>query len=97
MYTCPNCGTPLNENIHHCLENCGAYMSMSVNERVACVEKANSCPIYLMGAPNFSEYDMKIDPRYFCGVDDCALHYHKSLLRYASCLQAGSFLLVNCQ
>ena len=69
----------VNENIHDCLEHCGAYMSMSVDERAACVDKAGWCPIHLMGTHKFSECNMKVDPRYLCGVDGCAKHHHKSL------------------
>ena len=81
VYTCPGCGrgTPVNENIHHCLEHCGVYMSMSVDERAACVKKAAWCPIHLMGTHKFSECNMKVDPRYLCGVDGCTKHHHKSL------------------
>ena len=75
VYTCPGCGrgTGINENIHHCLEHCGVYMSMSVNERADCLEKAGWCPVHLMGTHQLSECNMKSDPRYLCGVDGCTL------------------------
>ena len=81
VYTCPGCGrdTGMNENIHPCLEHCGAYMSMSANERSNCLEKAGWCPVHLLGTHQLSECNMKNDPRYLCGVDGCAKHHHKTL------------------
>ena len=32
-----------------------------------------------MGTHKFSECNMKVDPRYLCGVDGCTKHHHKSL------------------
>ena len=81
MYTCPACGrgTAANENIHHCLEHCGAYMAMSANQRGECLEKAGWCPVHLVGTHKLSDCNMTNDPRYVCGVDGCTKHHHKSL------------------
>ena len=81
VYTCPACGrgTAINDNIHHCLEHCGAYMAMSLNQRAECLEKSNWCPIHLVGSHKYSDCNMKNDLRYICGVDGCSKHHHKSL------------------
>ena len=81
VYTCPACGrgTAVNESIHHCLEHCGDYMAMSSNQRAECLEKFNCCPIHLVGSHKYSECNLKSNPRYVCGVDDCSKHHHKVL------------------
>ena len=81
VYTCPGCGrgTAVNEIIHHCLEHCGAYLTMSPNQRAECLEKSNWCPIHLVGSHKLSDCNMKHDPRYICGVDGCSKHHHKTL------------------
>ena len=61
-----------------CLENCAAYMQMSVNDRSACIEAAKWCPIHLTHH-SLSECNMTTDSRYVCGVDGCKKHHHKSL------------------
>ena len=79
--TCPACGrgTPANEKIHHCLEHCGVYVSMSVKDRADCVEKANWCPVHLIGSHTYKECNMKNDSNYVCGTDGCSKHHHPSL------------------
>ena len=69
-YTCPACGrgTPANEKIPHCLEHCGVYLSMSVKERGACVEKSNWYPVHLIGSHTYAECNMKTDPRYVSAI-----------------------------
>ena len=81
VYTCPACGrgTAINDNIHHCLEHCGAYMAMSLDQRADCLEKSNWRPIHLVGSHKYSDCNMKNDLRYICGVDGCSKHHHKSL------------------
>ena len=81
VYTCPECGrgTLRDHKINHCLEHCGAYMSMSVNERSKCVEKMKWCPIHLLGSHQLNDCSMKNDPRFVCAIEGCLKHHHKSL------------------
>ena len=81
VHTCPGCGrgTPKDGKIHHCLEHCGAYLSMSANQRSDCVEKANWCPIHLTGGHSLQDCNMKSDPRFQCGVNGCKKHHHQTL------------------
>ena len=69
VHTCPACGrgTPKDSKIHHCLEHCAVYLSMSVNERSECVEKANWCPIHLLGSHKLEECSGKAEARFKCG------------------------------
>ena len=80
-YTCPACGrgSPANEKIHHCLEHCGVYVSMSVKERSDCVEQAKWCPIHMIGTHTYADCNMKTDSRYICGINGCTKHHHPSL------------------
>ena len=57
VYACPACGrgTAINENIHHCVEHCAVYMGMSANQRGECLEKANWCPVHLVGTHKLSD------------------------------------------
>ena len=53
VYTCQACGkgTPKGEKIGHCLEHCGKYLTMSPNDRSACIETASFCPIHMLESP----------------------------------------------
>ena len=81
IYTCPGCGrgTAVGEKVLHCLEHCGGYMKMSVNERSACVEAAGWCPVHLTGTHKLSDCTMTNDSRYVCGINNCKKHHHKTL------------------
>ena len=81
IYTCPGCGrgTAVGERILHCLEHCGAYMNMSVNDRSSCVEAAGWCPVHLLDTHNISQCKNLNDPNSICGIDGCQKHHHKSL------------------
>ena len=81
VYTCPGCGrgTSIGERVLHCLEHCGAYMRMNVNERSACVEKAKWCPVHLTGTHSLSNCNMTSDSKFICGIDNCKKHHHKTL------------------
>ena len=81
VHTCPGCGrgTQKDQKINHCLEHCGAYMSMSVNERSDCVERAKWCPIHLVGSHQLDDCKNKSDPKFICGINGCQKHHHKSL------------------
>ena len=81
VYTCPGCGrgTAVGQKVHHCLEHCGVYMSMTPNDRSNCVEKAKWCPVHLLASHQLSDCTMKDDPRFICGIDGCQKHHHKSL------------------
>ena len=80
-YTCPACGrgTAVNEKIHHCLEHCGVYMSMSVKDRSDCIERANFCPVHMVGSHTYADCNMVNDSNYICGIDGCRKHHHHSL------------------
>ena len=67
------------EKILHCLEHCGAYMKMSVNDRSSCVETAGWCSVHLLGSHSFSGCNNLDDARLVCGIDGCQKHHHKSL------------------
>ena len=73
IYTCPGCGrgTPKGQKISHCLEHCGVYMSMSVNERSDCIEKSSWCPIHLLGSHQYTDCNKKADPQFLCGIGGC--------------------------
>ena len=81
IYTCPGCGrgTPVGARIHHCLEHCGAYMAMDVDSRGACVERANWCPIHLIGTHTLSDCNKTSDPGSLCGINGCSKHHHQTL------------------
>ena len=81
VHTCPGCGrdTPQNAKIPHCLEHCGAYLAMSVNERSKCVEKAKWCPIHRTGGHQFQDCNMKSDTKFICGISGCTKHHHTTL------------------
>ena len=81
VYTCPGCGrgTPVNEKIPHCLEHCGAYLSMTVDERSSCVEAAKFCPIHLLGNHQYENCTGKSESRFLCGIDGCSKHHHRTL------------------
>ena len=81
IYTCPGCGrgTAVGERILHCLEHCGAYMKMSVNDRSSCVETAGWCPVHLLDTHNITQCKNLNDPNSICGIDGCQKHHHKSL------------------
>ena len=52
---------------------------MNVNDRSLCVENANWCPIHILHTDSLQEYNMKIEARFECGIDNCKKHHHKSL------------------
>ena len=81
IHTCPGCGrgTAVGERLLHCLEHCGAYMRMNVNERSACIEKAKWCPVHLLGSHSLSECNMVNDSKFICGTNNCKMHHHKTL------------------
>ena len=71
IYSCPGCGrgTAVGEKILHCLEHCGAFMSMNMNERSACVETAGWCPVHLLGTHAISECNSVKDDRFICEIN----------------------------
>ena len=81
IHTCPGCGrgTPKGSKIGHCLEHCGLYMAMTVDQRSDCVEKSKWCPVHLISSHDLDACNMKNDPRYICGIGGCQKHHHKSL------------------
>ena len=72
-------GTDVGEKIHHCLEHCGLYMSMSPNERGDCPVKAQWCPIHLVGSHSLAACNMAKDPKHICSIDGCTEHHHEQL------------------
>ena len=81
IYICLACGkgTAKGDKIHHCLEHCGKYMSMSADERSAVIELSKWCPVHLLGSHSLDECNMKSNVRFLCGVNNCSKHHHKSL------------------
>ena len=46
-------------------------MNMDVNARGSCIERANWCPIHLVGTHTLSDCNSLHDSNAICGVDNC--------------------------
>ena len=81
VHTCPGCGrgTAIGDRILHCLEHCGAYMQMTVDERSSCVENAKWCPVHLVGSHSLSDCNQLDSKQLICGVSGCKKHHHRTL------------------
>ena len=54
-------------------------MSMSVDERSACIENAKWCPIHLISRHSLQNCNCTTDAKFICGIDECKKHHHKTL------------------